>query len=108
MLFIKATKILFVIHLTRTKEMTKLKKAIKCSNKALTKAEELCGSASALAKKIGVSKQCFNHWRSGKTLLPYDKAVSVFIITGGRVSLYDLRPDLSLLTRECARYSNKL
>ena len=80
--------------------MNKLKKAIKRSNKALTKAAQLYGSASALAKEIGVSKQHVSYWRSGKTLLPYDNAVKIFIATNCRVSLHDLRPDLSLLTRE--------
>lgn len=88
--------------------MNKIKTAIKCSNKALAQAERLYGSASALAKRIGVSKQCFRYWRSGKTLLPYEQAVKIFIITRGKVSLYDLRPDLSWLTEEYAKYSSKL
>ncbi|MEI8055471.1 MAG: YdaS family helix-turn-helix protein [bacterium] len=88
--------------------MTRFKKNVKRSNRALTKAEQLYGSASELARKIGISKQRFNYWKSGKTLLPYDKAVKIFIVTDGRVSLYDLRPDLSLLTKGFARYSNNL
>ena len=87
---------------------TKFKRNVKRSNRALAKAEQLYGSAIALAKKIGVSKQRLNYWRSGKTLLPYDKAVAIFITTQGKISLYDLRPDLSMLTREYAKHSNKL
>jgi DNA-binding transcriptional regulator YdaS (Cro superfamily) len=88
--------------------MKKLKKIITLSNKTLAKAEQLYGSATALAEKIGVSKQVFSYWRSGKTLLPYEKAIEIFIITNGKISLYDLRSDLASLTKDFAEYHNKL
>jgi len=83
--------------------MDGLKKDIKHSNKALAKAERLYGCASSLAKKIGVSKQCYRYWRTKKTLLPLEKAMRIFIVTKGKISLYDLRPDLKFLIGEFIR-----
>ena len=45
---------------------------------------------------IGVSKQLLNYWNN--SLLPYDKAVAIYIFTDGKVSLEELRPDKVFLT----------
>jgi len=76
------------------------------SKRALMKAIRLCGSTQSLAKKIGITKQRLNYWKSGTNLMHYDIAVKIFIATKGLVSLYDLRPDLTNMTKELIDIGN--
>ena len=76
------------------------------SKRALMKAVRLCGSTQDLAKKIGITKQHLNYWKSGSSLIPYDIAARIFIITKGQASIYELRPDLTDVTKEFIETSN--
>ncbi len=76
------------------------------SKRALMMAIRLCGSTKNLAKKIGITKQRLNYWKSGTNLMHYDIAVKIFIATEGLVSLYDLRPDLADTTRKLMEIGN--
>lgn len=42
-------------------------KLIDSSIRAIIKAERICGSADALAKKIGAGRKCYDCWRNGDT-----------------------------------------
>lgn len=77
-------------------------------NKALLKATRLKGSENALAKEIGVNRQNINYWKLSNTLPPYEEAAKICMATRGRVSIYDLRPDLEAFTREFVEYILKL
>lgn len=63
------------------------------STNAIIKAQELLGSERALAKVIGVSRQNIGYWKY-HTFPPCDKAIEIYVATGGAVSLSELRPDL--------------
>ena len=60
------------------------------SLKALQKAIELSGGYSALARKLGISKQAVWQWQK----VPDDRVADVEKATGRRVSRAELRPDL--------------
>lgn len=79
--------------------MKTLKAGVIASGIAIDKASRLLGSARILARQLGVSRHNIRYWRFN-TLLPYDKAVAIHVITKGRVSLDELRPDLKLLNRK--------
>jgi hypothetical protein len=68
------------------------------STRAIIKADRLIGSENALAKIIDVNRQNINYWKSSHGLPPYDKAVKICVATKGKVTLYELRPDLKSLT----------
>jgi len=70
--------------------------------RALMKAVRLCGSTQKLAEKIDITKQMLNYWKTKNSLMPYDMAVKIFIVTDGRVSLHELRPDLTVMTKKLA------
>ena len=62
------------------------------STEAILKAERMFGSEKALAKAIGVSRQCLSYWKYN-TLLPYDIALLIYVVTKGEVDIDELRPD---------------
>jgi len=76
-----------------------LKSGIIASGKAIDKASKLLGSEIILARQLGVSRHNVHYWKFN-TLLPYDKAVAIHIITNGKISLDELRPDLKLLNKK--------
>jgi len=63
------------------------------SAEAIVRAIKIIGSERALAKLIGVNRQSFRYWKLN-TLLPCDMAIKICVVTGGRVGLTELRPDL--------------
>jgi DNA-binding transcriptional regulator YdaS (Cro superfamily) len=73
--------------------------AITESAKAIIKAAEIIGSEKLLAEKLGMRRQKLNYWKL-YALIPYDVAVRTCVITDGKVSVDELRPDLKALTRE--------
>lgn len=79
--------------------MKTFRKGIITSALAIDKASKLVGSDRRLARQIDVSSQSILYWKFN-TLLPYDKAVAIHIITNGKVSLDELRPDLKLLNKK--------
>lgn len=83
--------------------METLAETIERSRRAIIRASLLCGSSIILAKKIGVSKQRLNHWKSGYALLPYEAAVKIFVVTNGQVGLHDLRSDLIHTTKKMVK-----
>jgi len=58
----------------------------------IRKAEKMFGSEKALAEKIGVDRQRLSYWKT-VTLIPYEFAVEIFMVTGGKVTLDELRVD---------------
>jgi DNA-binding transcriptional regulator YdaS (Cro superfamily) len=83
----------------RSKKMKRPKGAIIESADAIVKAAKIFGTEKALAEKIGVSRERLFYWKIN-TLLPYDKAVSIYIVTDGQVDINELRPDLRRLTKK--------
>ena len=69
------------------------KGAIIESGNAIARAGIIVGSKKILAEMISVSRELL-HYYELNTLLPLDKAIAVYIATGGKVSIYELRPDL--------------
>lgn len=74
--------------------MQTLKGNLIISANAIVKAAKMFGSERALAEKIGISRELLHYWKSNKKLLHLDKAIDIYIVTGGEVSIYELRPDL--------------
>jgi DNA-binding transcriptional regulator YdaS (Cro superfamily) len=72
--------------------------AIAVSSAAISKAAKIFGSEAALAKKIGVSKQKLNYCKD--TLLPYEMALSIYLVTDGKVDINELRPDRKPLMKQ--------
>jgi DNA-binding transcriptional regulator YdaS (Cro superfamily) len=70
--------------------------------RGLIKATRLYGSTQNLAKKIGISKQYLNYWKTKNSLIPYEIAVKIFVVTEGQVSINELRPDLRNMTKKLA------
>ena len=79
--------------------MNKYKGPIITSTEAINKAEKMFGSGTALAKKIGTTRQRLYYWKSN-TLLPYEKAMAIYVVTDGAVSIDELRPDQKAWTRK--------
>ena len=59
---------------------------------ALEKAIEAAGGARKLAAAIGVSAMTISHWKNRG--IPAERAVQVEGAVGGKVTRYQLRPDL--------------
>lgn len=57
------------------------------------KAIVAAGSVSELAARCGVRYQAVQRWRN-RGLVPAERVLQVEKATGGRVSRYELRPDL--------------
>ena len=76
---------------------TRVVGAIIISRNAIEKAGRIIGSETALAKKIGISKQRLNAWKN--SLMPYDMAIAIYLITDGKVDIDELRPDKRFLTK---------
>ena len=66
---------------------------------AITKAAKIVGSEKLLAEKLRIRRQKLNYWKL-YALIPYDIAIQIYVITDGKVSVDELRPDLKVLTRE--------
>jgi DNA-binding transcriptional regulator YdaS (Cro superfamily) len=47
-----------------------------------------------LAKALGVSRQAVSHWRTGRYRVPAEHCRKIETITGGKVTVHDLRPDV--------------
>ena len=59
---------------------------------AITKAIEIVGSASALARELEVTPQAVCFWRDGLRRIPAEKCYAIESATGGLVTRKDLRP----------------
>ena len=51
-------------------------------------------NGSELAKALGVSKQAVSHWRTGRYRVPAEHCRKIECLTGGQVTVHDLRPDV--------------
>ena len=60
---------------------------------AIEKAITSAGSASELARRIGVTPQAVCFWRDGMRRIPVEKCSAIELATGGAVTRRDLRPD---------------
>ena len=60
---------------------------------AINKAISSAGSASELARKVGVTPQAVCFWRDGLRKIPVEKCSAIERATGGLVTRRDLRPD---------------
>ncbi len=61
--------------------------------KALEKAIDNAGSATELAKKLGVSSMAISHWKKRyKGVVPQSHVIAIYEATG--VTPHELRPDL--------------
>jgi DNA-binding transcriptional regulator YdaS (Cro superfamily) len=47
-----------------------------------------------LARQLGVSRQLVSHWRTGRCRVPAERCRDIERATGGKVTVYDLRPDI--------------
>lgn len=59
----------------------------------ISKAIEVTGSASALARLLDVSVQSVCFWRDGKRSVPLSKCTDIERVTNGAVTRQQLRPD---------------
>lgn len=71
---------------------TKLKSTKSACSKALNKATRLCKGPSALARACGVTPQAVNKWLDGQ--VPAARCIAVELATQGKVTRYELRPDV--------------
>ena len=62
-------------------------------NVAVKTACEMAGGLTSLARQIGVSPPTVTQWSNGDRPVPTKRCVSIELITGGRVSRKELRPD---------------
>ncbi len=62
-------------------------------NPPLHQAIEFLGSQAALARRIGIRPQAVQQWTTTGRV-PADRCLAVEHATGGKVSRYDLRPDV--------------
>lgn len=60
---------------------------------AIKKAIKAVGSASELARQLGVTPQAVCFWRDGLRKIPAEKCSAIEAVTGGLVTRRDLRPD---------------
>lgn len=81
--------------LTKTTDISEIKKI---SSAAICRAEKIMRSETNLAAKINTTKQNLNYWKS-HSLIPYEKAVEIHVVTYGLVNVNELRPDLKYLTK---------
>ena len=79
--------------------MKTLKAGVIASGVAIDKASRLLGSERSLIKRLGIGRHNIRYWKFN-TLLPYDKAIAIHIITNGKVTLDELRPDLKSLNKK--------
>lgn len=59
----------------------------------INKAIHKVGSASELARRLGVTPQAVCFWRDGLRRIPAEKCAAIEAATDGLVSRKDLRPD---------------
>ncbi|NLZ11651.1 MAG: helix-turn-helix domain-containing protein [Alcaligenaceae bacterium] len=59
----------------------------------INKAIQNLGSASELARKVGVTPQAVCFWRDGLRKIPAEKCSAIELATMGAVTRKDLRPD---------------
>jgi len=65
------------------------------------KAIKFCGGQVALAEALGISQAAVSQWlRGGRPSLPH--AIQIVRLTGGEVSIADLRPDMADLVQGSA------
>lgn len=64
-----------------------------CEIDAIQKAIDISGSQVALAKSLGCTYQTIQGWRA-KGAVPPVRAVQIEKATDGKVTRYELRPDL--------------
>lgn len=64
------------------------------SLEALSRAAQIVGSKSALAKRVGVTPQAAAQWFSQVRPIPPRRCRLIEEATGGVVTRYDLRPDV--------------
>jgi DNA-binding transcriptional regulator YdaS (Cro superfamily) len=62
-------------------------------SQALELASAVVGSKGALCEKLGVSRQAIAAWR--KRQIPLKRALQIIDLSGGAVTLSDLRPDFA-------------
>ncbi|MGH8651516.1 MAG: transcriptional regulator, partial [Gammaproteobacteria bacterium] len=62
-------------------------------NAALQQAIDLLGSQAALARRIGIRPQAVQQWTAAGRVPP-DRCLAVEHATEGKVSRYELRPDV--------------
>lgn len=60
---------------------------------SIRKAIEIAGSATNLAKKVGVSVQSVCFWRDGRRSVPINKCAAIERATNRAVTRKELRPD---------------
>lgn len=61
---------------------------------AIQKAIDLTGSATSLAKSLGVTVQAVCFWRDGKRLFPADLCIKLECVTSRVITCEELRPDV--------------
>lgn len=52
------------------------------------------GSNAALAAALGVHESAISLWKTGRRKVPAKYCIAVELATGGKVTRYDLRPDV--------------
>lgn len=64
------------------------------SVEALTRAVEIAGGQSALARHLKVSQAAVWHWLNKPIPVPAEHVAGIELATAGKVTRHDLRPDL--------------
>lgn len=73
------------------------------SSRAIIRAERMLGSGTKLARAADSTRQNVNNWKI-RSLIPYEKAALIFVATRGKVTLYDLRPDLKKVSDDLGAF----
>jgi DNA-binding transcriptional regulator YdaS (Cro superfamily) len=63
-------------------------------NKLMEQACAVAGGQSALAEALGVTPSAVNQWVKGNRPIPAERCIPIEVATGGKVTRYDLRPDV--------------
>lgn len=61
---------------------------------AIKRAIEVAGTQTALAEKIGATQGQVWQWSAGRKPIPAHRCIPIEEATEGRVTRYDLRPDV--------------
>lgn len=69
-------------------------KSMRTNTDALERAVEIAGNQSKLAEALGVKQQHVWNWLNRDKKLPFERAVAIERFTKGKVTAYELRPDL--------------
>lgn len=61
---------------------------------SIQRAAKVCGGGTALAKALGLTAPCVYQWLNGTRPVPAERCRAIEAACGGKVTRYELRPDV--------------